>query len=76
VWPNRSARSTPAPAHRTDRRGVHAELRDQGHRVNRKRVERVMREHRIPAGTCTTGAAHHHLRSVDLTGAGPAAARL
>lgn len=26
---------------------VHAELRDQGHRVNRKRVERVMREHRI-----------------------------
>jgi transposase InsO family protein len=28
-------------------RRVHAELRDQGHRVNRKRVERVMREHRI-----------------------------
>ncbi|WP_395110631.1 IS3 family transposase [Actinomadura sp. SCN-SB] len=26
---------------------VHAELRNQGHRVNRKRVERVMREHRI-----------------------------
>lgn len=26
---------------------VHAELRSQGHRVNRKRVERVMREHRI-----------------------------
>jgi transposase InsO family protein len=26
---------------------VHAELRDQGHRVNRKRVERVMREYRI-----------------------------
>jgi transposase InsO family protein len=26
---------------------VHAELRDQGHRVNRKRIERVMREHAI-----------------------------
>jgi transposase InsO family protein len=26
---------------------VHAELHGQGHRVNRKRVERVMREHRI-----------------------------
>lgn len=25
---------------------VHAELRDQGHRVNRERIERVMREHR------------------------------
>ncbi|MEU0730642.1 IS3 family transposase [Streptomyces sp. NPDC006140] len=55
---------------------VTAELRDEGERVNGKRVARVMRKFNIVGLHLRQEGPHHHPRAGGDAGAGPAAARL